>query len=197
MQEWRRNRQSPPPHRPSSLRSRCERQRWPAADDPASAADLPTDGAAMALVEPRRALDRRAEPGRSLAPRQFQARPPRDRAPVVRAPWPKADSRDQRCRRQQAESYPRRPRATTAIDRLTTDGRAAKASGAPGSRRAKAMSTPMAASEAIKDEPPDDTSGKGTPVTGARPTTTAMLMHAWPTIHAPTPAAAICTNGSV
>ena len=49
----------------------------------------------------------------------------------------------------------------------------------------------------IIDDPPDDTSGRGTPVTGARPTTTAMLRHACPTIHAPIAAAVIWTNGSV
>ena len=35
----------------------------------------------------------------------------------------------------------------------------------------------------INDEPPADTNGIGTPITGNRPITTMMLITAWPTIH--------------
>ncbi len=66
-----------------------------------------------------------------------------------------------------------------------TDGRAANASRAPGSVRAKAISAPSAASDITSDEPPEDTNGKGTPVTGSSSRTTAMLITAWPMIQAP------------
>ncbi len=39
------------------------------------------------------------------------------------------------------------------------------------------------------EDPPNETNGRGTPVTGRRPTTAPMLMTAWPTSQAVTPAA--------
>ena len=45
-------------------------------------------------------------------------------------------------------------------------------------------------------EPPYDTSGSGTPMTGSRPSTAPMLTSAWPMIQAVTPAVAIRTKGS-
>src|SRR5581483_11913673 len=50
--------------------------------------------------------------------------------------------------------------------------------------RATFNSTPTAPIAITSDEPPYDTNGSGTPVTGSRPMTAPMLMTAWPTIHA-------------
>ena len=46
----------------------------------------------------------------------------------------------------------------------------------------------------ISEEPPEDTSGSGTPMTGSRPMTDPMLTMAWMTIHAMIPAETIRTN---
>ena len=53
---------------------------------------------------------------------------------------------------------------------------------------------PIAVSVNTSDEPPNDTSGKGTPVIGSKPVTAPMLMTAWPTIHAVIAPAAIRPN---
>ena len=45
------------------------------------------------------------------------------------------------------------------------------------------MATPAAPRHMIRDDPPADTNGIGTPMTGSRLTTTPMLTNAWPTIH--------------
>ena len=45
-------------------------------------------------------------------------------------------------------------------------------------------------------DPPAETSGSGTPITGARPMTTAMLTSAWPMIQHRIAPVVICTNGS-
>ena len=48
----------------------------------------------------------------------------------------------------------------------------------------------------MSEEPPDDTSGSGTPMTGSRPMTAPMLMTAWTRIQVMMPAAAMRTKGS-
>ena len=45
------------------------------------------------------------------------------------------------------------------------------------------IDAPAAAKHRISDEPPADTNGNGTPMTGMMPTTTAMFTSACPTIH--------------
>ncbi len=58
------------------------------------------------------------------------------------------------------------------------------------------MSTPSAAIVMMSAEPPAETSGSGTPITGRSPMTTPMLMKAWPTIQHAIPAVVIFTKGS-
>lgn len=55
---------------------------------------------------------------------------------------------------------------------------------------------PTAAKLTRSDEPPAETNGSGMPVTGIRPTTTAMLMNAWMVIQAVIPAASSAPNVS-
>src|SRR5207302_5370826 len=57
----------------------------------------------------------------------------------------------------------------------------------PDASRPTAPSTPSANIVNTSDDPPKDTNGSGTPVTGIRPTTAHMLMRACPTIHAVKP----------
>ncbi len=78
-----------------------------------------------------------------------------------------------------------------------TPGRAARISAAPGSVRANDTNIPMASRVVTRAEPPAETSGSGTPMTGRRPMTAPMLIIAWPRIQAIAPAAAIRTNWSV
>ena len=54
----------------------------------------------------------------------------------------------------------------------------------------------MAARSTRSDEPPCETSGSGTPVTGKRASTTPMFMNACPQIHAVTPMAMRAPNVS-
>lgn len=70
--------------------------------------------------------------------------------------------------------------------------RALIASGAPGSRRAKEISTPSAAMDARSAEPPEEMNGSGTPITGSIPVTTIMFTKAWPNSQALIPAIVIC-----
>ena len=84
----------------------------------------------------------------------------------------------------------------TASERRTTEGRADSASATPGFGRAKDSSMPEANIVVMSEEPPEDTSGSGTPMTGSRPITAPMLMIAWMTIQAMMPAVAIRTKRS-
>ena len=56
-------------------------------------------------------------------------------------------------------------------------------------RLAMLASTPAPKRAITSDEPPKDTNGSGTPVTGSSPTTAPMLITAWPTSQAVIPAA--------
>src|SRR5450830_850713 len=89
-----------------------------------------------------------------------------------------------------------RVRPITASDRRTTPARADSASAAPGSDRANEMTTPRATIVMMSADPPEDTSGRGTPMTGRSPMTTPMLMNAWPMIQVAIAPVVICTNGS-
>ncbi len=55
---------------------------------------------------------------------------------------------------------------------------------------------PSATMVTTSDEPPLETSGNGTPITGRTPMTTPMLISAWPSTHTMTPVVAMTTNGS-
>ena len=62
--------------------------------------------------------------------------------------------------------------------------------------RAKEMTMPRAKSVVPSADPPLETSGSGTPMTGSTPMTEPMLIIAWTRIHVMTPAVATRTNGS-
>ena len=79
----------------------------------------------------------------------------------------------------------------TASDRLIMLGRAASRARQPGSLRAKESSMPRASRVVTSEDPPADTSGSGTPMTGNSPMTAPMLMMAWPMSQAMIPAEAI------
>jgi len=55
---------------------------------------------------------------------------------------------------------------------------------------------PRATIEVISAEPPEDTSGSGTPMTGSIPMTAPTLTSIWPSSQAIAPAVAIRTNRS-
>src|SRR5450631_2587982 len=97
-----------------------------------------------------------------------------------------------------ASGHDLRPRrvAMTASERRTTPGRAARASRQPGSLRANDSNIPKANRVAIKADPPLETKGSGTPMTGNSPITEPMLMAAWARIQTITPPVATRTKKS-
>ena len=62
--------------------------------------------------------------------------------------------------------------------------------------RANDSTTPIAVSVVMSADPPADTSGSGTPSTGSRPSTTAMLTNAWPITQTIAALVASLANGS-
>ena len=62
--------------------------------------------------------------------------------------------------------------------------------------RAMFTRMPAPASWSTSADPPNDTNGSGTPVTGSTPTTAPMLITAWPTTHTVAPAASNAPNRS-